>query len=426
MAPATIDDNDDDKDCASSQIIKEKIIHDDDEQDNCSSQIKQEESSQDGYESEYGDSDCSITSGVDCCLHERPYMDRPAVDLTILQTDESANTTWTDEKHSSYLDSMEATFVQKMYDKEYCSLDVCGHSSHSSVTLEQECVESPPFCLNMRKPYEQRVAGLLTFRAPARPLSLVPSMWASPWIQHFKSQKRSGPSKIVSSKNAEFQDEAVSTKEVNETSVNHTYSSLNEVSPQSSHGSRKRGTLISFSDCKYSNSRGYRLTSLSKIAGEYKKQKSQHSTLSDMDILMEQQYNSEQHTNLGTDIGIEDGKEESEKNLANHCECSEVIKFCDKVVSEEIRAMKEKQDLVGISLQKSDQVVPSFQNVEGEEACGKSILSDPDGGEEGVLCTDSTEAGNLTTQSCSKTWTWGIEGPRYHLIGKKATLPSQI
>lgn len=92
-------------------------------------------------------------------------------------------------------------------------------------------------------------------------------------------------------------------------------------------------------------------------AGEYKKQKSQHSTLSDMDILMEQQYNSEQHTNLGTDIGIEDGKEESEKNLANHCECSEVIKFCDKVVSEEIRAMKEKQDLVGMSLQKSDQVM---------------------------------------------------------------------
>lgn len=59
-----------------------------------------------------------------------------------------------------------------------------------------------------------------------------------------------------------------------------------------------------------------------------------------------------------------------------------------------------------------------------EAACACSL--DPDGGEEGVLCTDSTEAGNLTTQSCSKTWTWGIEGPRYHLIGKKATPLSNL
>eukprot|EP00250_Pteridium_aquilinum_P003835 c14111_g1_i1 orf=568-1869(+) len=429
MAPQ-FDDDDNGQGYASSK--SKKIIYDDDERGYGSSQSRQEESCQDSY-----DSDCSVTSRVDGHLQEgtiAPCMNWQAADLTILQADGSLDTTWTDDKHSSYLDSMEATFVQKMYDKEYCSLDVCGHSYHSSVMLEQECVESQPFCLNMRKPFEQKLGGLLTLQAPARTLPFVPSMLASPWIQHFKSQKK------VSLKNAEVEDEAAqtqgldvsaSTKEVLKTaSVTSDYSSLNEVSSKSSPdlAHKKRGALISFSDCKYAatNLRGYTRTSHSHIAAEYKKYKCQHSALSHMDILMEEQYNSEQQSDLGPDIGMDDGKEESEKHMANHCE--------HKVASVDSGVVKEKQELAmgtnkgplsilasGASLRKLDQVVPSFQTMEGEEACEKSILPDMHGDEEDADCTDLTEPENAAPLSGSKTWTWGIQGPRYHRIKKKDT-----
>lgn len=112
------------------------------------SKVKEEES-HDGYEYESDNSNCSVTSNVKGVL---PHYEEPVdacADNTIMQQPaDSVDTTWTDEKHSSYLNSIEATFVQKMYDKEYCSLDVCGHSSYSSVNLEQECVESHPFCFN--------------------------------------------------------------------------------------------------------------------------------------------------------------------------------------------------------------------------------------------------------------------------------------
>ncbi|KAH7291877.1 hypothetical protein KP509_29G039700 [Ceratopteris richardii] len=144
------------------------------------------ESVKDGYDSDSGKSEFSVTSGWSGHFDEEDgFFIRNQVVHS--RTDESAETTWTDEKHSSYLDSMESTFVQKMYDKEYCSLDVCGHSSRSSLSLDQDSVDSQAFYLNMRKPLKWNANGLLTLKAPS--LSNAPSVLASPWIQHFKCRR---------------------------------------------------------------------------------------------------------------------------------------------------------------------------------------------------------------------------------------------
>lgn len=47
---------------------------------------------------------------------------------------------WTDDRHSSYLSSMEEMFVRNLYDKEYCAVDICGEAA------TRDCVESKPSC----------------------------------------------------------------------------------------------------------------------------------------------------------------------------------------------------------------------------------------------------------------------------------------
>lgn len=434
---------------------------DDDEKSYDYSESRGEESSVDGYESDYGNSDCSVTSAIDGHLQEAivPYPDLPAADITISQTDESGDTTWTDDKHSSYLDSIEATFVQKMYGKEYCSLDLCGHSCHSSVSLDQACVESPPFCLNMRKPHEQEIAGVLPFKAPTRPWLLAPSVLASPWIQHFKA-KQVVPVKNLEVKNLEAQEKATKAQISHlpgstEESLKSTHATtVNAISLQS-HESvpKRRGVIFNLPDCKQSatNSRGYYMTSHGNAAGGFKKLKCQQA-LSHMDMLMEEQYNSEQQSNIRAEIDIENVEEELKMHQTSHSEPSEAMKSSDKVVAVEISLVKEKQaSLMGVEMgspttmlskvlspKKLDQVVPSFKDVGGEASGGRSMVpmmptkqallehdsygqtgessAHVDGEED--LSTDPMEPEVVSAQSGSKTWTWGIQGPRYQLSGK--------
>lgn len=417
MASPTVVDDDDEKPPFSSE--SKEIVSEDVEEALTSSKSKPSKSAQDSYDSDSGDSDCSVTSGFNDRIFRRIslFMNTRAGHSTAV---ESGETTWTDEKHSSYLDSMEATFVQKMYDKEYCSLDVCGHSSHSSLTLDQDCVESQPFCLNMRKPLERKVAGLLTFRAPSRPLAVVPSMLTSPWIQHFKSQRD------VSLRNARFQDKDARPSHAKDISkkdsVNNACSGSSEHAPQSSYESayKKRDFAI--------------VTQ----AGVIKKRKCQHFAPSHMDILMEQQYNLEQHRKIGESKGSEDGQEERKEHLAEQSEHhKEAVLSCKKVALLEDSVLKEKQDLAkstDIELppivvngraftRKPDQVVPSFESV-AEEACVKTksadLLGDDD---EDVHCATMSEPECVSTRSGSKTWTWGIQGPRYHVVMPTAAQP---
>ncbi|KAI5069855.1 hypothetical protein GOP47_0016156 [Adiantum capillus-veneris] len=321
MASASLVD-DDDKAQLSSQ--SKDAVSEDFEDGVTFSQAEQAISGQDIYDSDSDDSDCSVTSGLNNSQSATVafFMEKPVGYST---ADESEETTWTDEKHSSYLDSMEASFVQKMYDKEYCSMDVCGHSSHSSFTLDQECVESQPLCLNIRKPLERKVAGLLTFRAPTRPLPLLPIMMTSPWIQHFKSQRNR------SLQNARFQDkdaEPLNAKEIQKKDLRtSSHSSSSEHGPESSYGS------------------AYKKREFAKVtqSSEYKKQRCQHFALSHMDILMEQQYNEEQHRKMGETDDIEDGQ--MEPNLVTGFKQKEAASNCKNVGLLENTVLKEKQEL---------------------------------------------------------------------------------
>jgi hypothetical protein len=56
---------------------------------------------------------------------------------------ESVATTWTDDKHSSYLNSIEATFVRNLYKQGFHIMDVNGKSGPAD-DCEHDCVESQP------------------------------------------------------------------------------------------------------------------------------------------------------------------------------------------------------------------------------------------------------------------------------------------
>ncbi|KAI5069547.1 hypothetical protein GOP47_0015848 [Adiantum capillus-veneris] len=250
----------------------------------------------------------------------------------------------------------------------------------SKFCAEDECVESQPLCLNIRKPLERKVAGLLTFRAPTRPLPLLPIMMTSPWIQHFKSQRNR------SLQNARFQDkdaEPLNAKEIQKKDLRtSSHSSSSEHGPESSYGS------------------AYKKREFAKVtqSSEYKKQRCQHFALSHMDILMEQQYNEEQHRKMGETDDIEDGQ--MEPNLVTGFKQKEAASNCT---------------VDGVLSQKPDQVVPSIQSVD-KEACAKVALAGLQGDEEDAHCAAMAEPESVTSTSGSKTWTWGIQGPRYHVV----------
>lgn len=398
------------------------------------SKVKEEES-HDGYEYESDNSNCSVTSNVKGVL---PHYEEPVdacADNTIMQQPaDSVDTTWTDEKHSSYLNSIEATFVQKMYDKEYCSLDVCGHSSYSSVNLEQECVESHPFCFNNLQPFEPQQGGRLQYTASSRPYLLPPSVLASPWIQHFKAKQAA--------------------------SVNSPDTREDEIQKSKNHNFPAHGSASNWSSG---------LSLKKNPAGQFKKIKYQQ-VLSHMDMEMEERFISKRQAN--SKCGDVDTNSEAlydqTQNMKNPSEWSKRMNSDD--VDESV---KENQAMVvglemkltskssegSFTLKKVDQVVPSSEDTGSGEGCGHSVsvvminslISNSKGNvpsnakhspdvaltkkhttvgqnrprtsvessilieEESVLGADSTDPNTVCTPSGSKTITWGIQGPRQQL-----------
>ena len=65
---------------------------------------------------------------------------------------DSPDTEWTNENHNSYLDSIEAYFVKKMYDKEYCALDLCGPAPKEPENIDPDSIESR---LNFPSPFNE-------------------------------------------------------------------------------------------------------------------------------------------------------------------------------------------------------------------------------------------------------------------------------
>lgn len=101
---------------------------------------------------------------------------------------DSPDTEWTDEKHSSYLDSIEASFVKKMYDKEYCALDLCGQAPKELENLDPDSAESR---LNFPSPFNEfKVWQKGCWQKPPHFVkcqqSAVPTVLGSPWVQHFR------------------------------------------------------------------------------------------------------------------------------------------------------------------------------------------------------------------------------------------------
>ncbi|EFJ08631.1 hypothetical protein SELMODRAFT_448001 [Selaginella moellendorffii] len=98
--------------------------------------------------------------------------------------EESMDTAWTDDRHSSYLSSMEEMFVRNMYDREYCAVDICGEAASS---CDQDCVESRPLS------FFKVMQGGGWQPLPCRRLHSwelpSPNIFSSPWVRHFTSSK---------------------------------------------------------------------------------------------------------------------------------------------------------------------------------------------------------------------------------------------
>ncbi|CAM6122629.1 unnamed protein product [Calypogeia fissa] len=98
---------------------------------------------------------------------------------------ESTRPAWTDDKHCSYLNSIEQTFVQSLFGQDYHTVDASGQD-------DQDCVESRPMYENpyggelftslQRGCYDQREYYRPQFLHTFAPTSAV---FLSPWIQHF-------------------------------------------------------------------------------------------------------------------------------------------------------------------------------------------------------------------------------------------------
>ncbi|KAK8696282.1 hypothetical protein V6N13_001418 [Hibiscus sabdariffa] len=131
----------------------------------------------------------------------------PSLDSLIT---ESTSTEWTDEKHSLYLKSMEASFVNQLYD----SMSSLGWNSKdkfpgSKSSRKTNCISSGQFKVLRggcwKKINFERPGFQLAKRDGSR------SFVASPWIQHFRSG--STPSGVLAS--CSLQDNA-SSKEVSD------------------------------------------------------------------------------------------------------------------------------------------------------------------------------------------------------------------
>ncbi|KAL3732855.1 hypothetical protein ACJRO7_022382 [Eucalyptus globulus] len=101
--------------------------------------------------------------------NEFPHRDPAIPDLPVA---DSSNTEWTDEKHSLYLKSMEATFVDQLYD----SMELLGWH------LEKANFLDPQTRQISKHPYSP--SGQVEKADGSRDLV------KSPWIQHFRPASR--------------------------------------------------------------------------------------------------------------------------------------------------------------------------------------------------------------------------------------------
>ncbi|GMI96735.1 cold regulated gene 27 [Hibiscus trionum] len=103
---------------------------------------------------------------------------------------ESISTEWTDEKHSLYLKSMEASFVNQLYDSMtslgWNSKDKLPGSKSSRKTI---CVSSGQFKVLRGGCWKKINFERPGFQSNKRDGSR--SFVASPWVQHFRSGSRS-------------------------------------------------------------------------------------------------------------------------------------------------------------------------------------------------------------------------------------------
>lgn len=135
---------------------------------------------------------------VDEDLNTRPESPTRVSDSethSIQREPESAATTWTDDKHSSFLNSMEATFVRSLYGQQGLGhLGVHGNS----VQIDDDCVESRPVdaygcCTSHPTELFELVQGGHQLKSFHRPHGLEPpqattAVLANPWVRHFKQK----------------------------------------------------------------------------------------------------------------------------------------------------------------------------------------------------------------------------------------------
>nr|XP_024357696.1 uncharacterized protein LOC112273309 isoform X1 [Physcomitrium patens]PNR32892.1 hypothetical protein PHYPA_024835 [Physcomitrium patens] len=115
---------------------------------------------------------------------------------SIQREPESAATTWTDDKHSSFLDSMEATFVRSLYNQQGLGhLGIHGNSAQIDDS-EQDCVESRPVdaygcCTSHPTELFELMQGGQQ-QSYYRPHGIEPppasAVFANPWVRHFKQR----------------------------------------------------------------------------------------------------------------------------------------------------------------------------------------------------------------------------------------------
>lgn len=125
-----------------------------------------------------------------------------AMEVEEIKISDSTSTAWTDEKHSLYLNSMEASFVNQLYSRDYLSKDFLGwysskgkhsNSSGSSANslLPHEFKVQRGGCWTKVK--FERAKRRANIENQSHPLS------ANPWIQHFRSSFGKDPD-IIGSK----------------------------------------------------------------------------------------------------------------------------------------------------------------------------------------------------------------------------------
>ncbi|KAA3476458.1 cold regulated protein 27 [Gossypium australe] len=109
---------------------------------------------------------------------------------------ESTSTEWTDEKHSLYLKSMEASFVNQLYDSmSFLGCNSKEKSPGSKSSRKTHCISSGQFKVlrggSWKKINFERPGVQLNKRDQLNKRYCSHSFVASPWIQHFRSGSKS-------------------------------------------------------------------------------------------------------------------------------------------------------------------------------------------------------------------------------------------